>query len=301
VTLVDVTAAETQLAIPSPEGGIAGPSVFRRLARDRAALVGALLVVMIGGAALLAPVLAPHDPNAVDVANRFAPRSREFLLGTDHLGRDVLSRMLYGARLSIGATLMATAAIAAIGLVLGMLAGWWGGVVDGLISRLIDLLQALPSLLLPLAVTAILGTGLGNVVIAIAISYWANYARIVRSAVLAERAKLYVEAARASGAPMRRIFRHHLLPNIVGPVVVMTTLELGIILLAISSLSFLGLGVKPPAAEWGAMLSEGRTYLSRAPALMIYPGVGIFVLVLAFNLMGDGLRDFLDPRSRHRV
>ena len=301
MTLVEVTAAEAELAVASSGADVLGPSVLRRLLRDRAAAAGAILVILVGVAAILAPVLSPHDPNAVDVANRFAPRSRAYPLGTDHLGRDMLARMLYGARLSIGSTLIATFSIALIGLILGMLAGWWGGVIDGVISRIIDLVQALPPLLLPLAITALLGTGLRNIVIAIVISSWANYARIVRSAVLAERAKPYIEAARACGCPVRSIFRRHLLPNIVGPVVVMTTLELGIILLAISGLSFLGLGVKPPAAEWGAMLSEGRTYLSRAPALMIYPGVAIFLLVLAFNLVGDGLRDFLDPRSRHRV
>ena len=282
-----------------PEAGAeARTRILRRLLRDRAAVVGLVLVVLVAAAALLAPVISPHDPNAVDVANKFAPRSSEHLLGTDHLGRDMVSRLLWGARLSVGATLVATLGIGLVGLVLGMLAGWWGGFVDGLISRVIELMQALPPLLLPLAITAVLGAGLRNVLIAIVVSSWANYARIVRGAVLAERSKPYVEAARSSGASTGRIFRRHLLPNIVGPVVVMTTLELGIILLAISGLSFLGLGVQPPAAEWGAMLSEGRTYLSRAPAMMVYPGAAIFVMVLAFNLVGDGLRDFLDPRSR---
>ena len=297
MTTLEVTPAEVEALVPSA-GSQQRTRIFRRLMRDRAAVAGLVLVLLVCIAALLAPVLAPHDPDAVDVANKFAPRSSDFPLGTDHLGRDMLSRLLWGARLSVGATLIATFGIGAVGLLLGMLAGWWGGFVDGVISRVVDLMQALPPLLLPLAITAILGTGLRNVVIAIVISSWANYARIVRSAVLAERSKPYVEAARASGASTGRIFRRHLLPNIVGPVVVMTTLELGIILLAISGLSFLGLGVQPPAAEWGSMLSEGRTYLSRAPAMMIYPGFAIFVMVLAFNLLGDGIRDFLDPRSR---
>jgi ABC-type dipeptide/oligopeptide/nickel transport system permease subunit len=289
----------TQLEALVPDAGAGTrPRILRRLLRDRAAVVGLVLVIAVVLVALLAPWISPHDPDAVDVADKFAPRSSDHLLGTDHLGRDMLSRLIWGARLSVGATLLATVGIGAIGLLLGMLAGWWGGFVDGLISRIIDLMQALPPLLLPLAITAILGTGLRNVLIAIVISSWANYARIVRGAVLAERSKPYVEAARSSGCSTARIFRRHLLPNIVGPVVVMTTLELGIILLAISGLSFLGLGVQPPAAEWGAMLSEGRTYLSRAPAMMIYPGALIFVMVLAFNLLGDGLRDFLDPRSR---
>lgn len=297
MTTVEMTPTEAGVLV-SEAGGEARTRILRRLLRDRAAVVGLVLVVLVAAAALLAPVISPHDPNAVDVANKFAPRSSEHLLGTDHLGRDMVSRLLWGARLSVGATLVATVGIGLIGLVLGMLAGWWGGFVDGLISRVIELMQALPPLLLPLAITAVLGAGLRNVLIAIVVSSWANYARIVRGAVLAERSKPYVEAARSSGASTGRIFRRHLLPNIVGPVVVMTTLELGIILLAISGLSFLGLGVQPPAAEWGAMLSEGRTYLSRAPAMMVYPGAAIFVMVLAFNLVGDGLRDFLDPRSR---
>lgn len=297
MTTVDITPVQAETLFPEA-GAEARTRILRRLLRDRAAVAGLVLVLLVVLAALLAPAISPHDPDAVDVANKFAPRSSEHLLGTDHLGRDMLSRLLWGARLSVGSTLLATLGIGAIGLLLGMLAGWWGGFVDGLISRIIDLMQALPPLLLPLAITAILGTGLRNVLIAIVISSWANYARIVRGAVLSERSKPYVEAARSSGASTARIFRCHLLPNIVGPVVVMTTLELGIILLAISGLSFLGLGVQPPAAEWGAMLSEGRTYLSRAPAMMVYPGAAIFVMVLAFNLLGDGLRDFLDPRSR---
>jgi ABC-type dipeptide/oligopeptide/nickel transport system permease subunit len=301
VTTIEITPAEAHAFVPDAGTEQGGGRILRRLLRDKAAMVGLVLVVIVGLAALLAPLLAPHDPNAVDVANRFAPRSGDYPLGTDHLGRDMLSRLLYGARLSMGSTLIATFGIAFVGLLLGMLAGWWGGIVDGIISRIIDLVQALPPLLLPLAITAILGTGLRNIVIAIVISGWASYARIVRSAVLAERAKPYVESARAAGAPTTRIFGRHLLPNILGPVLVMTTLELGIILLALSGLSFLGLGVKPPAAEWGAMLSEGRTYLSRAPSMMVIPGAAIFALVLAFNLVGDGLRDFLDPRSRQRT
>jgi peptide/nickel transport system permease protein len=212
----------------------------------------------------------------------------------------VLSRILFGARLSIGSAVLAAAAISAIGLLLGMLAGYLGGVVDVVISRVIDVVSALPSLLLAMAITAVLGLGLRNVVIAIVAASWPSYARIVRGAVLAEREKPYVEAAWSSGAGTARIFRRHLVPNIIGPVVVVTTLELGIVLLSISGLSFLGLGVKPPAAEWGAMLSEGRTYLSRAPNMMVFPGSAIFLMVLGFNLLGDGLRDIIDPRTRSR-
>jgi peptide/nickel transport system permease protein len=193
---------------------------------------------------------------------------------------------------------VATAAIALIGLVLGMAAGYLGGAVDALISRVIDIVSAVPTILLAMAIAAVLGLGLRNVLVAIVIASWPSYARIVRGAVLAEREKAYIESASATGASTARIFRRHLGPNIIGPVVVITTLELGIMLLAISALSFLGLGVKPPSAEWGAMLSEGRTYLSRAPHMMLWPGMAIFLMVLGFNLLGDGLRDVIDPRTR---
>ena len=274
------------------------PRLLRSLLQDRTAVLGLVIVVTLSVMVILAPLLSPHDPNVQDVANRFAPPSRDFPFGTDHLGRDVLSRLLFGGRLSIGTAVAATAAISAIGLVLGMLAGYCAGILDTIISRLIEVVQTVPGFLLALAITAVLGTGLRNVAIAVVITAWATYARVVRGAVLAERGKDYVESARAVGVSTTRLFRKHLLPNILGPVLVITTLELGVILLVVSGLSFLGLGVKPPAAEWGAMLAEGRTYLGRAPQMMFYPGAAIFLMVLGFNLLGDGLRDVLDPRTR---
>lgn len=299
MTTVETEAPKTDALLVTPPGAVVSrPRLVRTMLHDRTAVIGLVIVSGLSLIAVLGPVLTGRDPNAVDVANKFASPSGEFPLGTDHLGRDMLARLLFGARLSIGSTLVATAAISVIGVLLGMLAGYVGGLVDTLISRVIDIVLALPPLLLPLAITAVLGAGLGNVIIAIVVVAWASYARIVRGAVLAEREKTYVEAAKAAGASKARIIRRHLLPNIVGPVVVMTTLELGIILLAISGLSFLGLGVKPPAPEWGAMLAEGRTYLSRAPNMMVFPGTAIFLMVLGFNLLGDGLRDLLDPRTR---
>ena len=276
------------------------PHLLRSLRRDRTAMVGLVLVLTLSVAVLLAPALSPRHPTAVDVANRFAPPSWEAPLGTDQLGRDVLSRLLYGGRLSLVTAVAVTAALAAIGLVLGMLAGYCAGVVDTVVSRLIEIVQTVPGLLLAMAVTAVLGTGLRNVAIAIVVTSWATYARIVRGAVLAEREKGYVESARAVGITTFQLIRRHLLPNILGPVLVITTLELGATLLAVSALSFLGLGVQPPTPEWGAMLSEGRSALSRAPQMMFYPGGAIFLMVLGFNLLGDGLRDLLDPRSRSR-
>jgi peptide/nickel transport system permease protein len=298
VTTADTVSAEVAVVVIPAGQPPHRTRLLAGLLRDRTAVIGLVLVTLLTLAAVFAPLLASHDPNAVDVARKFLPPSREFPLGTDHLGRDVFSRLLFGARLSIGSTLLASLAISFIGIVVGLVAGWCGGVVDTLISRVIDILLAFPTFLLALAVTAILGPGLRNVLVAIILAWWASYARIVRSAVLAERDKPYIEAARAAGSPSGRILRRHLLPNIVAPIVVLTTLDLGAVLLSLSGFSFLGLGVKPPSAEWGSMLSEGRTYLSRAPNMMFFPGVAIFLMVLGFNLLGDGLRDVLDPRTR---
>jgi peptide/nickel transport system permease protein len=300
VTLFDATVAETQVPGAPPLAVDAEPHGWRVLLRDRTAVFGLVVVALLSLAAVLAPLLAPHNPNAVDAVNKLAAPSLDHPLGTDNLGRDNLSRLLFGARLTIGTAVMASAAVAVIGIVFGVLAGYLGGVVDAVISRVIDIMLAFPTFLVALAVTGALGPGLGHVAIALIVVWWARYARIVRSAVLAERAKPYVEAARAVGTPRSRTVVSHVLPNIIAPVVVLTTLDTGDLLLGISALSFLGLGVQPPAAEWGAMLSEARTYLSSDPLLMLWPGLALFLMVLGFNLLGDGLRDVLDPRTRRR-
>ena len=299
MTTSETVEASTGIVVPTVSAETqARTRLLRGLLRDRTAVVGLGLVGLLTLSAILAPLLSPHDPDAVDVARKFLPPSREFPLGTDHLGRDVLSRLLFGARLSIGSTVVATLIISAIGVAVGVLVGWYRGIVDSAFGRLLDIFLAFPTFLLALAVTALLGPGLDNVMVAIVLAWWPIYARIVRSAVLSERSKTYIESARAVGSSSTRIIRRHLLPNIVGPIVVLTTLDLGTVMLGISGFSFLGLGVKPPTAEWGAMLSEGRTYLSRAPNMMFFPGAAIFLMVLGFNLLGDGLRDVLDPRTR---
>jgi peptide/nickel transport system permease protein len=286
----------SELGLPVPVGS--GPDILRSMLRDRTAVLGIVLVSSLVAAAVLATALAPQDPDAVDVARRFAGPSRRNPLGTDHLGRDVFSRILFGGRLSIGSALVAVAGTAAVGLIVGMLAGYFGGLVDTILSRIMDVILGFPIFLLALAITGILGVGLRNIIIALIVASWAWYARIVRAAVLAEKNKAYVESARAAGASHLRILFRHVLPNIVAPVIVWTTLDTGQLLLAISSLSFLGLGVKPPAAEWGAMLSEGRSYLDHGLQMMVFPGAAIFLSVLGLNLLGDGLRDALDPRTR---
>lgn len=273
---------------------------LRPLLRDRTAMLGMSVLVVFAAAALFAPGLAPHDPTAVDPVERFAESSAEHPLGTDHVGRDTLSRLLYGARRSLGAALAAAASVAVLGVAIGMAAGYLGGVVDNVIGRLIDMLLALPNLLFALVILGALGPGLRNLLIAVVVAWWAGYARIVRGVTLSEREKPYVEAAHAHGASRWRVAWRHMLPNIVGPIVVLTTLDMGQLLLAISALAFLGFTGDPAIAEWGGMLSEAQTYMRRAPQLLVYPGMAIFLAVLAFNLLGDGLRDVLDPRFRDR-
>lgn len=273
---------------------------FRPLLRDRTALVGLGILTVFTVAALLAPALAPHDPTAVSPVDRFASPSALHPLGTDHIGRDNLSRLLYGARRSLGAALTAAGVIAVAGVTIGIAAGYLGGIVDSIVGRIIDMLLALPNLLFALVLVGALGPGLRNILLAVVLVWWAGYARIVRGVTLSERQNTYIEAAQALGAPRWRIAWRHMLPNVVGPIVVLTTIDMGQILLAVSALAFLGFAGDAAVAEWGAMLAEAQTYLRRAPQLMMYPGTAIFLAVLGFNLLGDGLRDLLDPRIGHR-
>ncbi|HVL97857.1 MAG TPA: nickel transporter permease [Egibacteraceae bacterium] len=271
---------------------------LRALRRDRTAMLGLAILSVFAVAVVFGPLLAPHDPALAEPAQRFAPPSAKHPLGTDHVGRDVASRLLHGARLSLGSAVLAALAVAVLGLALGMAAGYFRGAADAVVSRAVDVLLAFPTLLLALAVVGALGPSLRNVLIAVVIAWWASYTRVVRGVTFSERERPYIESARALGASAWRTMSRHLLPNIVAPIVVLTTLDMGTILLGISSLSFLGLGVEPGTPEWGAMLAEARTYMRRAPHLMFYPGAAIFLAVLGFNLLGDGLRDILDPRTR---
>ncbi len=273
-------------------------SLLRQLIRDRTALVGLIILVVMFGLALAAPLVAPFDPNDADVVNRYAPPSAEHWLGTDNLGRDEFSRLLFGARISLFAALAVGIAILAIGIVVGMISGFAGGLVDGILMRIVDVLLAFPSLLLALTITGMLGPGLFHLLVGMAVVWWTDYARLMRGLVLTVKERPFIESAKALGLPRRLIARRHILPNIVSPVIVLGTLQTGRLLLALSALSFLGLGVQPPTAEWGAMLSEGRNYLASAPQLMLYPGLAITIAALGFNLLGDGLRDILDPTLR---
>ncbi len=281
-----------------PEIGAPWSSLPRRLARDRTALVGLVILGVLFVAALAAPLLTPYAPDTTNVAERFASPSIDHPLGTDHLGRDELARLLYGARVSLLVTLAIGTAILVLGTLVGLVSGFLGGIVDSVVMRVVDVLFALPPLLLALAVTGFLGPGLTNLALAMTAVWWLEYARVVRGLVLGVKERLYVESARALGLPRRRVALRHVLPNIVAPVIVLVTLQSGRLLLALAALSFLGLGVSPPTAEWGAMLNEGKDYLAVAPELMLYPGLAITLAGLGFNLLGDGLRDVLDPTLR---
>ncbi len=269
-----------------------------RLLRDPSALVGLALVVLISSSAALAPMLAPHDPTAANFASRLSGPTAGHPLGTDNLGRDLLSRLLHGGRLSLSAAGLAAVLIVLVGLVVGMAAGYWGGALDGIVMRVVDVLLAFPSLILALAVVGVLGPGLPNILAGMTCVWWASYARLVRGLVLSLRERQYVRAAAALGASDSRILVRHVLPNVVPSVIVLATLELGQLILAVAGLSFLGLGVQPPTPEWGAMINQGRAFLHSAPGLILYPGLAAAATVLGFNLLGDGLRDALDPRLR---
>ncbi len=269
-----------------------------RLGRSAVALAGLALVLVLALLAAVAPWVAPYDPLAIDLPNQLQPPSANHWLGTDLLGRDIFSRLLYGGRATLVTALVAMGISATLGVALGLVAGFYGGFVDSCLMRLVDVLLAFPRILLALTVVALLGVGLGNVMVAVGIAGISGYARIVRGVVLSAREQPYVEAARVVGCGNRRILLRHVLPNVMAPIIVLATLDIAHALLSASSLSFLGLGAQPPTPEWGLMLNEGRAYLRVAPWVTTVPGVTIMLAVLGVNVFGDGLRDALDPRLR---
>ena len=274
---------------------------FKRMLGNFAFSAGLLLTVLLVVAALAAPLLAPHDPNFQDTSRRLEAPSDEHLLGLDDLGRDVLSRIVYGARVSLRVGFSVVIIASLIGITLGAIAGYFGGVADLLIMRLCDILLAFPGILLAIALVAVLGPSLNNVVLALATIGWVGYARLVRGQVLKVREMEYVTAAKALGAKSPRVIVLHVLPNVINPVIVMATLGLAGAILAEAALSFLGLGVQPPTPSWGAMLTTGRQYLGLANHLAIYPGIAIMLAVMGLNFLGDGLIDALDPKYRKEM
>ncbi len=269
-----------------------------RLMRRRGAMLGLAIVVVFVLIALFAPLIAPQDPLQTSwSAVRKAP-SAEYLFGTDEIGRDVLSRVIWGARASLLAGLVSVSIAMALGVPIGLLAGYMGGWVDGAISRFTDAMLAVPFLILAIALAAFLGPSLTNAMIAIGVSATPVFIRLTRGQVLSVKVEDFVEAARAVGNPHWRIALRHILPNILPPLIVQATLAIASAIIAEASLSFLGLGQQPPAPSWGSMLNTAKNYVDNAPWMAVWPGVSIFLLVLSFNLLGDGLRDALDPRHK---
>lgn len=277
--------------------------VVRRLLRHRGAVAGLVVILLFFAAALLAPLLSPYDPLAQDLNRRLQGPSSAHPLGTDDFGRDILSRVMYGARISLTVGFMSVGIAVIGGLLLGLVAGFyttgrWGRMIDIIIMRTSDILLAFPAVLLAIAIVTAFGPGLRNAMLAIAIIYLPRFIRIVRAAILVEKEHTYIEAGQALGMSHRRLLLRHLLPNVMSPVIVQATLGLAEAIIEAAALSFLGLGATPPTPEWGAMLSEGRSYLRLAPWVTFFPGMAIFLIVVSFNLLGDGLRDALDPRLR---
>jgi nickel transport system permease protein len=263
--------------------------------------LGCLMVGVLVLLAVLGPWLAPYDPALVDLSERLLPSSSRHWLGTDHLGRDVLSRLIVGAQLSLGSVLMTLTLVLALGIGIGGLAGFVGGRIDMLLMRLCDMFLTFPTLVLAFFLIALLGTGLTNVIIAIALSHWAWYARMVRGMVIAQRGRDYVIASRLAGASRITRVRQHILPNVAGQLLVLASMDIGHMMLHVSGLSFLGLGVSPPTPEWGVMINDAKEFIWTQPQLLLWPGLMIFFSVMAFNLLGDALRDRLDPALRTEV
>ena len=295
MTLTDLVSAPVPVVDANrPLGGAS--KVVRRLTGDRPALLGAVVLALVLTALLVTPWVA-GDPVGTDTAHLRAPSSWAHPLGTDGLGRDMAARILYGGRTSVAMALGATVGITLLGVLLGVLAGLRGGVVDSVVMRTVEVVQALPLLIVAMVVIKLLGGGTARLVLVVALLGWPGYARVIRGATLSLRERTFVEASRALGSTRRRIMVRHLVPNLLQPVTVLSTLDLGRTLLTLSALSFLGFGVRPPTPEWGSMLAEARTYFYIAPRLLVYPGLAISLLVLAVNLFGEGLRDMFDSKG----
>lgn len=286
---------------PEPREGPArdkSVSLWARLRQSPGAMIGLALIVLLLLMALTADFIAPQGIDEQALRSGLLPPSREYPLGTDEFGRDMLSRIIHGSRVSLQVGLIATAVASVVGVSLGAVAGYFGGRTDYVIQGLIDTSWAFPTVLMAIFLVAVLGPGLGNVMIAVGLVYWGGFARVVRGQVLSLREWEFITAARAIGARDRRIMFRHIVPNILSPVIVMATLMMGDAILIEATLSFLGMGAQPPVPSWGSILASGRTYMALAPWVTIFPGLAIMFTVLGFNLLGDGLRDALDPRLK---
>jgi len=269
-----------------------------RLLRIQGAVIGLLAIGIMVVVALLAPMVAPYDPIEPSPSEAFSSPSPRHLMGTDYIGRDILSQLVYGARISLRTGVLSVLIGLVLGSVIGLISGFYAGMVDAVIMRLMDMMLAFPGMILALSIVSVLGPSLTNVLLAVGLAMVPLFARLVRGSVLSEKEKVYIEAARAIGSSSWRIAFRHILPNVVAPILVMGTLNIGRAIIAGAALSFLGLGAQPPTPEWGAMLAGGRSYLRDAWWMSTFPGLAIFATVLAINMVGDGLRDALDPRLR---
>ena len=275
--------------------------IWRRLRRDRMAMLGlAILIVMIV-LALLADFIADYDTAVIgmNMRERLQTPSRAHWFGTDGYGRDVFARIVHGSRLSLSLSILAMAAAVAVGSLIGAVAGYYGGRVDNLLMRFMDILLAIPPMLMSISIVAALGHSMVNLMIALSLAYIPVFARVIRSSILSVKGQEFVEAAKACGTGDARIILRHIVPNAIGPIIVQATLAMGSTILIISSLSFMGMGIQPPQPEWGTMLYEGRDLIRTSPYLVIFPGIAIALAVLSLNLLGDGLRDALDPRLKN--
>lgn len=266
--------------------------------RNVISISGLLFLGMIILITLIGPFIVPNDPYTANMSERFASPSLSYPLGTDHMGRCIFSRLIIGAQTTLSITGLVVVTVILIGIPIGLLTGYIGGRLDSIVMRIADGLLALPEFILAIAIAGFLGPSLTNLMLSVVFVKWIGYTRVVRGIVISERAKDYVLAAKVGGSSDWKIIRRHMLPQIISPVLVLAALDIGKVILIISSLSYLGLGAQPPAPEWGAMLNDGRPYFQTFPELMIYPGLAIFFIVLAFNLIGEGLRDKLDVK-RH--
>ena len=272
--------------------------VWIRLRRNKLAMVGMVIAVLLALMAIFAPVISPYDYQVQDVAHRLQMRSAQHLMGTDNMGRDILSRLIYGGRISLLVSLLAVIVSLVIGGLLGAVSGYMGGMVDSIIMRIMDILMAIPGILMAVCISAALGGGVWQTALAIAVAGIAGVCRLVRGQTLTLRNQEYIEAARASGSGTLRILLSNIIPNCLAPIIVNTTMSIGGNIMMISALSFVGLGVQPPIPEWGAILNSGREYVSTFWPLITFPGIAIALTMFGFNVFGDGLRDALDPKLK---
>lgn len=282
----------------APKKNKQAKEVWRRFKKNKLAVLGLIIIIVLILAAVFAPVIAPYGYDDQDYGATFIKFSKDHPLGTDNLGRDILSRLLYGSRVSLTIGFISVGIGLIAGGLIGAIAGYYGGVLDDVLMRIIDIIMAIPSIILAISVCAALGPGLINTMIAVGISSIPNYARILRSSILSIKQQEFVEAATAIGASDARIIAKHIIPNSLSGIIVQASMGVGRAIISAASMSFVGLGIQPPNPEWGAMLSFGRTYFRDYGYMVLYPGLFIFIAVLSMNLIGDGLRDALDPRLK---